>query len=722
MSKISKLNKVWVFCSVILTGIFFIGSLIYELHHSYVDSVKKSELASFDNANFLLKEKMDSFIHGLQGLNGVYLATNFHPELKAIRNYAVSRNFFNNFPGSLGYGFVRRVPKSQLAQFVNERKKMLNTFEIKKLTNLNFSDCYIVEAIEPLEKNFQAMGLDIGSEMIRRATAEQAMDTGLPVISPPLQLVQKNQEGVGFLFFLPLYDQPSVPTTIDERRKKLIGWSNTPLHSSGLIQFLEKSIDKNLVLDIRDAQGGLIHRDSRPVDTRYAQTSNWMRNFLTVGGRSWIVTGAIRPNENLTLINYISLTLFVLLSAFYVFFVCKLKKILSEKESSEFRIKEFESWQAAVLNGANHAMISASADGIISTFNKAAERITGYSADELIGKKTPEVFHDLAEVTARAQVLSDELGRPIKIGFETFIAKAELNGTDINEWTYVGKSGTRTPVRLCVSRIKNDAGEILGFLGVAEDLTEIKKIQSTLEHQNETMISSAKMAALGEMASGVAHEINNPLAIISGRTTVLKLMMEDGQLNNESLLIGLQKIEDTAQRISKIVVGLRTFSRDTSKDPMAKTSLNLIIQDTLDLCHQRMINHDVAFSMNNDEDIFFLCRPVQISQVLINLFGNSLDAIELMPNKWIKLEVKKMGKNVFISVTDNGAGIEAGIVDRIFAPFFTTKVVGKGTGLGLSISKGIIEAHGGQLTYKLDNNHNQFVIQLPCLETDSISE
>jgi C4-dicarboxylate-specific signal transduction histidine kinase len=95
-----------------------------------------------------------------------------------------------------------------------------------------------------------------------------------------------------------------------------------------------------------------------------------------------------------------------------------------------------------------------------------------------------------------------------------------------------------------------------------------------------------------------------------------------------------------------------------------------------------------------------------------------LDAIEFLPSKWINLDVKRIGQNVFISVTDNGTIIDAAIVDRIFMPFFTTKTVGKGTGLGLSISKGIIEAHDGDLSYQLQNNHNQFVIQLPCLEID----
>jgi PAS domain S-box-containing protein len=716
MSKISKLNKTWVFLSAVVSGILVIGLFIYQLHLSYLQSLKQSELASFHNASFLLKEKMDSFIHGLQGMNGVYLATDFHPDLKTIRHYAESRNFFRNFPGAVGYGFVRRVPNNQLAQFVSQRKKQLKTFKIKRLATSHFSDSFIVEAIEPYETNSQALGLDIGSELIRRNTAEQAMDTGVPVISAPLQLVQKDQKGVGFLFFLPLYDQPQVPSTLSERRKKLIGWSNTPLHSSGLIEFLEKSIDKNLVLDISDEHAGLIHRDMRATDRRYSETSNWMRNVLIVGGRSWIVSGAMLPNHNLKFITFVALLFFFLFSCLYIFILFKIKKILIDKETSEIRVKEIESWQAAVLNGANHAMISASADGIISTFNKEAERITGYSADELIGKKTPEVFHDLDEVTLRAKFLSEELGRPVQIGYDTFIAKAFLNGTDTNEWTYISKLGKRIPVRLCVSALKNEAGNILGYLGVAEDLTEMKKIQTTLELQKQTMISSAKMAALGEMASGVAHEINNPLAIISGRTTVMKLMMEDGQLNHESLLTGLEKIEETTRRISKIIIGLRTFSRDSSNDPMVKSSLSSVIQDTLDLCHQRLINQNVVFSIHNNEDVHLLCRSVQVSQVLMNLLGNALDAIESLPTKWINLDVQKIGQKVFISVTDNGTIIAAETVDRMFMPFFTTKVVGKGTGLGLSISKGIIESHGGDLSYKLENNHNQFVIQLPCLE------
>jgi C4-dicarboxylate-specific signal transduction histidine kinase len=196
----------------------------------------------------------------------------------------------------------------------------------------------------------------------------------------------------------------------------------------------------------------------------------------------------------------------------------------------------------------------------------------------------------------------------------------------------------------------------------------------------------------------------------------MKLMMEDGQLNHESLLTGLEKIEETTRRISKIIIGLRTFSRDSSNDPMVKSSLSSVIQDTLDLCHQRLINQNVVFSIHNNEDVHLLCRSVQVSQVLMNLLGNALDAIESLPTKWINLDVQKIGQKVFISVTDNGTIIAAETVDRMFMPFFTTKVVGKGTGLGLSISKGIIESHGGDLSYKLENNHNQFVIQLPCLE------
>lgn len=154
---------------------------------------------------------------------------------------------------------------------------------------------------------------------------------------------------------------------------------------------------------------------------------------------------------------------------------------ISERKAAEQRLKEVLALQDAILRCAGHAIISTDLDGTIRVFNPAAERLLGYRADEMIGRLTPQAFHDAQEVAARAGELSTELGRTIVPGFEAFVAKTHDGSIDEREWSYRRKDGTTLPVRLSISALKNAAGEITGFLGIASDLSEQK--QANAERQ-----------------------------------------------------------------------------------------------------------------------------------------------------------------------------------------------------------------------------------------------
>lgn len=260
---------------------------------------------------------------------------------------------------------------------------------------------------------------------------------------------------------------------------------------------------------------------------------------------------------------------------------------------------------------------------------------------------------------------------------------------------------------------ESEKAVIVGF-----DVTDDILRQRELEQARTNSIASARMAALGEMASGIAHEINNPLTVIYGNNRQVYMRVKSGDFDKDFVLSRLTKVENTVERIKKIVKGLRTFARDGENDPFIATPLKSIIDDTLELCLQRFQNHNVGLRIGGfSAELSIECRATQLSQVLLNLLNNGRDAVEKTPNSWVSIDVKDLGEVVEIAVSDSGSGIPEDIAEKIMNPFFTTKDVGSGTGLGLSISKGIIENHHGRLFLDRASANTRFVVHVPKLQS-----
>lgn len=251
-----------------------------------------------------------------------------------------------------------------------------------------------------------------------------------------------------------------------------------------------------------------------------------------------------------------------------------------------------------------------------------------------------------------------------------------------------------------------------------EQLVENKSKE--LEEQRAQTIQSGKLAALGEMAAGIAHEINNPLTIISCNATLIRKEAEKEEVRKEILVKNSLSIEKVVTRISKIVTGLRNVSRDGSQDPVVKCELKDLVDDTLVFCKKRFENMRIDLDISLPEEPLFLhCRPVQISQVILNLLNNAFDAVEELDAKWVRLEAKEEAGFVELRITDSGRGISEEIAQKILHPFFTTKPVGKGTGLGLSVSRGIIQSHKGSIEVDSGAKNTSFLIKLPVGDEES---
>jgi signal transduction histidine kinase len=237
--------------------------------------------------------------------------------------------------------------------------------------------------------------------------------------------------------------------------------------------------------------------------------------------------------------------------------------------------------------------------------------------------------------------------------------------------------------------------------------------QKLLDEERARAIYSMRMAALGEMAGGIAHEINSPLNVITILSEQLQKRIPEKQVTETQVLESIGKINSTANRIGEIVNSLRSISRTGIGLPIKEAEIKNILHETLVLCRERFRSKDIHLQFVMPEDLPPIkCRSVEISQVLLNLLNNACDAVEGVENPTIEIAVWTQDHLLLIGVSDNGIGITPENREKIFSPFFTTKEVGKGTGLGLSLSKGLIEANRGRLYLNPSVKKTQFVIEL----------
>ncbi len=250
---------------------------------------------------------------------------------------------------------------------------------------------------------------------------------------------------------------------------------------------------------------------------------------------------------------------------------------------------------------------------------------------------------------------------------------------------------------------------------VGIDLTHSWLLEQQSLKDRQAAINAVRLSSLGQMAGGIAHEINNPLAIIQGVCERMDKKIKSGSTEDLAKMAAI--ISKTTKRIALIIAGLKLVARDGSTDPIGEVAVKTILDDTHGLCAEKFKNSGIhLFVSDVSADVTLPCRSAQIGQVLINLLNNSFDAVAGLEARWVRIDVADSPTQLEISVSDSGKGIVPEVAEKIMDPFFTTKPIGKGTGLGLSVSKAIIESHGGELYLDPSSPNTRFVIKFMKVE------
>lgn len=371
-------------------------------------------------------------------------------------------------------------------------------------------------------------------------------------------------------------------------------------------------------------------------------------------------------------------------------------------------------YSESIIDAINDMLIVTDKEMRVVSINPAAMELLGYTQEDFLGKTAGHFF-----AQEDSPFLFSDVVKLIK------------QGRDLNnyETIFVSKHGRRFPVLFSCAAIKGKEGGIIYMVCMAKDISErkqaeekLKKAYEKLRDLQSQLVQAEKMGAIGELAGGVAHEINNPLTGVLNNAQLIKMIAGSGkELKFDEIKDLLNAIEESALRCKKITEGLLDFSH-ASMDSFTTFSLNAVINKVNDLISNEMKLQNIEIRLDLQPDLPLIQGdPQLLQQIIVNLISNARWAVVKKFDKaggFISVKTEYESKRGFINmyIADNGIGIDEDKINKIFEPFFTTKQVGEGTGLGLSVVYNIIKKHKGTIeVFSKKNEGTSFKISLPVV-------
>jgi PAS domain S-box-containing protein len=355
-----------------------------------------------------------------------------------------------------------------------------------------------------------------------------------------------------------------------------------------------------------------------------------------------------------------------------------------------------------LIDTANAPIFGIDTQGNINEWNQQAEKITGFDKAEVIGRN----------------LVADFITDDYKASVGLILANALKGDETVNyELILYTKAGDRIDILLNSTTRRDASGQIWGVVGVGQNITALNLVRDEQERERKQaanqIIQASKLATLGEMATSVAHELNQPLNVIRMASANSRRRIAKDDIDKEYLNAKLQRIEEQTTRAAAIIDHMRMFGRE-AKEPAVLVDPCKVVTQALDLIGEqlRLLGIEVVTELDKKCSPI-LGHPIQMEQVLLNLLTNARDAItQHNGESKITIRVFEDDNRINIVSEDTGGGISEDDLSRIFEPFFTTKEIGKGTGLGLSVSYGIIQALNGRIFAENINQGARFTITL----------
>ena len=348
--------------------------------------------------------------------------------------------------------------------------------------------------------------------------------------------------------------------------------------------------------------------------------------------------------------------------------------------TEEWRGREARLHLANIVELSDDAIVGKTLDGIVTAWNQAAEAMFGYTAAEMIGRPIT-VLH------------------PLELLHEEAMIQSRLrDGGRLRHYQTVRlhKDGRQLSVSLTVSPILNAAGDIVGASKIVRDITAELRSESRIQELQSELVHIARLSTMGQMASAIAHELNQPLTAVANYAGALSRLLAAGDINAARGRDIVDRIRVQTNRAGEVIRRLRDHvaKRNTMR---VREDINAVVQEATELALVGTRHQGVQTTLQLDPTMgTALIDRIQIGQVLINLIRNAVEAMEDSERRELVVATRALDDGVAITVTDSGPGISEEVAERLFQPFVTTKA--SGLGLGLSICREIVETHGGQLT------------------------
>lgn len=480
-----------------------------------------------------------------------------------------------------------------------------------------------------------------------------------------------------------------------------------------LEKIIIKAADQHLKLGfgiILSSEDKIIFKQENNVDylkSKWKQSINMPFKNLNLVLEIWPNKKIISDlSNNLPLISFIigNIVTFLLATTVWLLSLAKLnQKILIQREN---QLSLLTQKLELIMNSSHLSIIATDLNGIIVNFNRAAERITGYLANEVIGKQTPEIFHDPDEIKKYAAELFKKYGRFVQPNFRVFVEALEFVDVDEHEWTYIRKNGERVTVLLSITGIKK-SGILTGYVGVALDITERKALE--------------KMK--NEFISVISHELRTPLTSIQGSIVLLtSKVMGDLPSPVMDLLTIAQRNTERLVRLINDILDLNKIEEGRMQFHLAPVELNALIEESVITNKPFADKFSVSLVFNQlPSSIFVNVDRDRLLQVLANLISNAIKFSK--KNGVVTLAIELLDEtSVRVKIIDQGVGIPESFQPRIFHKFSQAdSSAGRGqpgTGLGLAISKNIIKSLGGTINFKSkEHEGSTFYFDLPIIKS-----